>query len=156
MEWQPVFGNLGQPATLRDMAHAADERGLLNSSLKELPPRASETLRAVVAGERPAHPLAPDDIAQVGQVAARWGAPVGRYTIHFGAPPLTTEALTERLHLSPAQAARVLAITGWPVGFTPEDLSQWGQLSPEQTDALWTLLETEYGFYGAGTLYAVP
>jgi hypothetical protein len=139
---------------VEQIAQAADSRGLLEPALKDLPTHVAETLRATVAGERPSSPLSPDEIALLGQVAARWGVPPGRWII-WGSP-LTVEELAKGLGLSTDKAARIEAVTHWPIGFTREDLAQWGLLSPEETEAVWEHIRREHGLYGAGTKYAAP
>ncbi|MDY7075341.1 MAG: hypothetical protein SXV54_00320 [Chloroflexota bacterium] len=142
--------------TVEWAAQEADSRGLLEPVLKDLPVQVAETLRATVAGERPLSPLSPDEISLLGQVVARWEVPsVGRWIL-FGGPPLTVEELGERLGLPADKAARIEAVVRWPIGFTRDDLAQWGLLSPEETEALWEHIQREHGLYGAGTRYAAP
>ena len=145
-----------QKPTVERIVQEADSRGLLEPALKDLPAHVAETLRATVAGERPASPLSPDEIALLGQVAARWGVPPGRWTLGFGGPPFTVEELVKGLGLPADKAARIEAVVRWPIGFTPEDLAQWGLLSQEETEAVWEHIQREHGLYGAGTKYAAP
>jgi hypothetical protein len=80
----------------------------------------------------------------------------GRWTLGIWGPGLTAKELTENLALSADKAARVEAVVRWPIGFTPEDLAQWGLLSQEETEAVWEHIQREHGLYAAGTKYAAP
>ncbi|MDY6877843.1 MAG: hypothetical protein SWK90_16800 [Chloroflexota bacterium] len=140
--------------TVEQIVREVKGRGLLEPALKDLPAHVAETVRAMVAGERPPLAWSPDEIALLGQVAARWGVPLGRWIIWES--PLTVEELVEGLGLSTDKAARIEAVVHWPIGFTREDLAQWGLLSPEETEAVWEHIQREHGLYPAGTKYAAP
>ena len=146
----------GEGGTVGQIVQEADSRGLLEPALKDLPAHVAEILRAMVAGERPAPALSPDEIARLGEVIARWEVPFGRCILDPSGPPLTAKGLTERLGLPGHKAARVEAVTHWPGGFVLEDLAQWGLLSPEETEAVWEHIRREHGLYVAGTKYAAP
>jgi hypothetical protein len=158
---------------------------LVEPELKKLPPDVANTLRSMMAGERPAPTLQPDGIARLGQVIAGWGVPHGRSTLGFGsfmatamaqivsptasgdtdnAPQASqqrpkkklSEALTENLGLAPDKAARVEAVVSWPIGFVRRDLAHWGPLSEDEAEAVWDYIVREHGLYTTGTLYAAP
>lgn len=71
-------------------------------------------------------------------------------------PRKLADGLTGHLGFPLHKAARVKAVAHWPIGFTRRDLTHWGLLSEEESEAVWGYIAREYGFYTTGTLYAVP
>jgi hypothetical protein len=169
--------------TVRQIVQKADADGLVEPALKRLPKNVTGALRAMVAGERPAATLSPQELAKLGETVGKWDVPYGRSALGLGMssmmaevvsrmavigqpppgkapppekPPKVSESLIEHLGLASDAAARVEAIVHWPIGFTRADLAQWGLLSEEESEAVWDHIVREYGLYTTGTLYAVP
>ena len=174
----------GRTPSVEQLVQEAASKGLVEPELNKLPLDVANTLRSMIAGERPAPTLPPDAIARLGKVIAGWGVPHGRSTLGFGSfmaaamaqmvspptpgeantasqapqqpPKKLSEALTENLGLVPDKAARVEAVAGWPIGFVRRDLAHWGLLSEDEAEAVWDYIVREHGLYTTGTLYAAP
>ncbi len=163
-----------QSPTVKQIVQQADNKGLVEPDIKNLPPNVANALRSMIAGERPSPALSPDDITRLGETIFHWDPAYGRPMLHYQAPvakkrsiPGETSAaptdlrtvskdLIEQIGLSPHKAVRVEAVVHWPIGFTREDLSHWGQLSDEELETVWDFIAREYGFYTTGTRYAAP
>jgi hypothetical protein len=167
---------MNQAFTIEQIVKQAAQQGLVEPEIENLTANVADALRSIIAGERP-EPLSSHGLARLGQVVARWDTPYGRLSLGFGASLMAqamaqlepaekpvapkprqklSEGLVEQAGLSSRQADRVEAILRWQIGFTREELSNWGQLSEEELDAVWDYIAREYGFYTTGTLYAAP
>ena len=169
--------------TVDQIVQEADGKDQVAPALKGLPKNVASALRAMAAGERQPAALSPEELVKLGEVIARWGAPVGRSTLGLGmesmmamavsqmavigqpppekapAPtkaPKVSDSLMEHLGLAPNKAARIEAIAHWPIGFTRADFVQWGLLTEEESRAVWDHIVREYGLYTTGTKYAAP
>ncbi len=71
------------PSVERIVQEAARD-GLVEPELERLPASIANTLRAMIAGERPAPTLSAEEIALLGRVIARWKVPYGRFTLGLG------------------------------------------------------------------------
>lgn len=141
---------------MTELVRQAAESGDLDAALPELPPAVADALRAVAAGERISAPLAPEEIAQLGQTVASWGIPYGRCDLSPWSPVFTATELVERLGLPLESAQRIAAIRDWPIGFLPEDIREFAALTEEETAQVMTYLDSTHGLYAKGLRYAAP
>lgn len=145
-----------EPPTLAELVQRAADLGDLDAALPELPPPVADALRAIAAGERIPTPLAPEEIAQLGQIVSAWSIPFGRREIWRWDPVYAVTELVERLNLPLETAQRIAAIVEWPIGFLPEDIHEFAALTEEETAQVMTYLDAVYGSYTKGTRYAAP
>lgn len=145
-----------EPPTLAKLVQRAARSGDLDATLPGLPPAVADALRAIAAGERIPAPLAPEEIAQLGQTVATWGMPFGRWELWQWNPVFAAANLVERLGLPLETAQRIVAILDWPIGFLPEDIPEFAALTTEETAQVMTYLDTEHPKYTKGMRYAAP
>ncbi len=152
----PYADERAEPPTLAELVQRAAESGDLDAALPELPPAVADVLRAIAAGERIPAPLAPDEIAQLGQTVATWGMPFGRLGLSPWSPIFAAMELAERLGLPLETAQRIAAFMDWQIGFRPEDIRDLAALTEGETAQVMTYLDGKHGLYPKGTRYAAP